>query len=411
MAAAPARNELSDAYPNPSNAVARTGMGKLWDYLTGLFGTDGTAATARAGISVYSQAESAAAFTHQNLATNPNFLFDQINEGALYTITGGGADVQTLDGWSGSAPVAPGVFKVRRVTDPDNAAMKAMEITCTTIDAAIAAADAYYLHTAIEGQDAAALQAGTATAQGINVQIAFKSSVTGVYGVSVSNSATNRSYVGIFTVTDALEHTYNVALTLDTGGTWLYDTGVGIRARICLAAGSNFQAVAGSWAAANNLTTSAQTNFMSNVANIAYLKRFQITPSLAVVPFSPPDWVRELAKVQRQYAKTFNPGVAVAQNSGSTLGAFCISHPIAAAVTSAATWRYAQPMRIIPAITSYNPSAGNALFRNVTGGADSGAASAVEIGTDSTNISNAGAAGDAANSRCIVHLTANARMA
>lgn len=34
----PARNEISDNYPNPSNAVARTGFGKLWD---ALFGTDG----------------------------------------------------------------------------------------------------------------------------------------------------------------------------------------------------------------------------------------------------------------------------------------------------------------------------------------------------------------------------------
>ena len=31
MAAPPARTEVSDSYPNPSNAVARTGFGKLWE--------------------------------------------------------------------------------------------------------------------------------------------------------------------------------------------------------------------------------------------------------------------------------------------------------------------------------------------------------------------------------------------
>lgn len=38
MPAGPARNEISDTYPNPDNATARTGFGKLWDCL---FGTGG----------------------------------------------------------------------------------------------------------------------------------------------------------------------------------------------------------------------------------------------------------------------------------------------------------------------------------------------------------------------------------
>jgi microcystin-dependent protein len=39
-AAAPARNEIS-ATPSPTNAIARVGFGKLWDFCTGLFGTTG----------------------------------------------------------------------------------------------------------------------------------------------------------------------------------------------------------------------------------------------------------------------------------------------------------------------------------------------------------------------------------
>lgn len=41
MTAPPARTEISDAYPNPTNAVARTGFGKLWDFMTGLNGSTG----------------------------------------------------------------------------------------------------------------------------------------------------------------------------------------------------------------------------------------------------------------------------------------------------------------------------------------------------------------------------------
>lgn len=52
MASPPAKNELSDTYPNPSNAVMRAGMGKLWDYATGLLGLTGDAAEARTALGV-----------------------------------------------------------------------------------------------------------------------------------------------------------------------------------------------------------------------------------------------------------------------------------------------------------------------------------------------------------------------
>jgi len=37
----PARTELADTYPAPSNALARTGFGKLWDFVTSLLGATG----------------------------------------------------------------------------------------------------------------------------------------------------------------------------------------------------------------------------------------------------------------------------------------------------------------------------------------------------------------------------------
>jgi len=52
MAAPPNRNEISDTYPNPTDAVARAGFGKLWDYVTGLLGATGNAVEARAALGV-----------------------------------------------------------------------------------------------------------------------------------------------------------------------------------------------------------------------------------------------------------------------------------------------------------------------------------------------------------------------
>ena len=42
----PAKTEISDTYPNPSNAVARVGFASLWDYVTGLLGLTGNPAEA-----------------------------------------------------------------------------------------------------------------------------------------------------------------------------------------------------------------------------------------------------------------------------------------------------------------------------------------------------------------------------
>jgi hypothetical protein len=50
MATPPARTELADTYPNPSNSTFRTGIGKLYDYVSALLGATGNAADARAAL-------------------------------------------------------------------------------------------------------------------------------------------------------------------------------------------------------------------------------------------------------------------------------------------------------------------------------------------------------------------------
>lgn len=50
MPAPPLRTDISNTYPNPSNDTARSGFGKLWDYVTGLLGATGNAPEARAAL-------------------------------------------------------------------------------------------------------------------------------------------------------------------------------------------------------------------------------------------------------------------------------------------------------------------------------------------------------------------------
>lgn len=304
-----------------------------------------------------------------NLLINPNWQIDQINEGALYTFAGGAGTANGPDGWSGLS-VGAGTFKVRTLADPDNAALKCLEITCTTADAAIAATDRYQIYTIIEGYDAAALMAGTASAQPITLQFKFKSNVTGVYGIAFQNGASNRRYIGTITVADTSEHEYSVTLTMDTSGTWLYTNGSGLAVILTLAAGSNFQATAGSWGAGAEQTTAAQCNFMSSTSNVAYLKRIQLIPGALVQAYKPADIQRELAKCQRYYEKTWPQGVAVGTADSLGLGAYT-QMTAATSIANMICWNHKVSKRAMPTYTYYSDVTGTVgKVRDGQAGAD-----------------------------------------
>jgi len=98
--AAPLKTALSDTYPNPSNAVMRTGMGALWDWATSLLGTTGDPSDARTALG-------AAATTvgiPQNLSLNVSAAGSALNV--------------SIKGMDGSDPSASNPVKVpfRNVT-------------------------------------------------------------------------------------------------------------------------------------------------------------------------------------------------------------------------------------------------------------------------------------------------------
>lgn len=341
--------------------------------------------------------------TQEPINTNPNWLLDQINEGALYTSVAGAA-VFGPDAWSmSSAGGAAGVFKCRRITDPDFASGKALEITCTTIDASIAAGDFYVLSTAVEGYDVADLRPGLASASKITVMFDMKFSVTGTYGVAIQNSAANRTYVG--TVTQNVANTREskaVTLTLDTTGTWIYTNGIGLQMFFCLEAGSTFQTTAGTWGAGNFFTTSAQAHFMSNVANIGYLGPVHIIPGGVALAYHKQDIDRELAKAQRQYEKSFDQGVAV--GSANVSGVISFVDP-----TTGGRFPVAfKSKRVAPNMTGYSHATGTAgKYRDDTSGADFDISFSV-IGTHGALASFA--THGAIDEICSFHFVANSRL-
>lgn len=96
MSAPPLKTELSDVYPNPSNAVFRTGIGKLWETLFGTSGVlgsagTGTAADARNGLAI------GPVISFRNLLINATGAVNQ--RGYVSGTATGAANTYTLDRW------------------------------------------------------------------------------------------------------------------------------------------------------------------------------------------------------------------------------------------------------------------------------------------------------------------------
>lgn len=86
MAAPPLKEDISAPYPAPSNATARAGFGKLWDYVTGLLGPTGDAIDARAALGFKRGADIASASTI-NLTTATGDIVDVTGTTAVTAIT------------------------------------------------------------------------------------------------------------------------------------------------------------------------------------------------------------------------------------------------------------------------------------------------------------------------------------
>jgi hypothetical protein len=157
--------------------------------------------------------------------------------------------------------------RVQSVTP--NGSKDRFRVTITAADASLAAGEYLTITQNIEGQEVADFQYGTAAALQSVLRFGFKGPA-GTYAARLGNSAANRSYVALFTITAPqanVDTEQTVIIAGDTTGTWLTDTGIGITLDIVLACGSTFQGAAG-WQAGNIMGTSGVSNGMGTVSAV-----------------------------------------------------------------------------------------------------------------------------------------------
>jgi hypothetical protein len=269
-----------------------------------------------------------------------------------------------------------GVVDIAKGVEAPTAAQAAMftqhcfDIAVTAADTSIMAGDLYGVQQRIEGINTSFLGFGQSGARPVTLSFWVKSSKTGMYHVALRNIAANRSYTTayIINVADTWEFK-SVTIPGDTSGTWLYTNTIGIIAIWTLAVGSNFMFTPNVWNATDVRAGSGQVNFMDAVGNHFRLALVQVEEGVGASSFEqlPQDVL--LHRCRRYYRKSFALGTAAAQSVGSTVGAaFALSHVAAAAFGTRV--EFDGSMRAAPIITTYNPSAANANWRDITLGGD-----------------------------------------
>lgn len=314
--------------------------------------------------------------TGSNIIQNGDMLIDQRNAGASLTVTSGGTPF-SADRWapifaaSTSGAGSPSIIQQNASAGLDLFSKSLLWTMSGTPSTTTPAALSLQLNQTIEGSDVDDLAFGTAAAKAVTISGWLKSSVASAnYGMTMGNSASNRVYAHMVTVTSAATWTFfSFVIPGDTTGTWLRGPGVvGARFKIAVAMGSTFWGTNDTWNASNIRSTSTQTQLTDTASATLEIAGIKMERGQVATPLISDPTEVSLTKYQRYYRKSFPLATAPAQSAG-VAGALSIQNPIALGQPGVYV-ALNPPMYSSPTVVTYNPSAANANWRDVTAGSD-----------------------------------------
>jgi hypothetical protein len=158
--------------------------------------------------------------------------------------------------------------------------------------------------------------------------------------------------------------------------------------------------------------TTGDTNFAAATNDELYITSVQLEPGSEATQYQLRPFEEELRLCRRYYWKSMPYATAAAQNSGVQNGAITY-RPAIAGISAANSQhvRFPTQMRAAPTITTFNPNAANANWRNFTDAGDSGAASVVgSTSQDGFTLANAQVATDALGEVIGIHASAESEL-
>ena len=192
-----------------------------------------------------------------------------------------------------------GKWKYQQVTESPDEFTKSIVLTSTSAYTPTSN-DHFFLEQLIEGYNVADLGYGTSSAKSITLSFWIKSSIgTGTYGGAISNSAGDRSYVWAVSVTGTGWQRVNVVIPGDTSGTWVKDTGIGLKVRFNLGNAGTWSATAGSWGAGNKTGTTSNVHLVATSAATLHLTGIQVEVGGTATDFEHKTFALDFLECQR----------------------------------------------------------------------------------------------------------------
>ena len=244
-------------------------------------------------------AQTSATRPFQNRIINGAMVIDQRNAGASVTPS----NTYTLDRWTAYSSQSS------KYTVQQNAGSVTPPVGFTnylgvTSSSAysITSSDIFIVRQYIEGYNIADLGFGTANAKTLTLSFWVRSSLTGTFGGSFTNSAENRAYP--FTYTISAANTWeqkSVTFAGDTSGTWLTTNGTGMEVIFGLGVGSTYSGTAGAWAGSAFYSATGATSVVGTNGATFYITGVQLEVGSTATSFDYLDYGRSLIQCQRYY--------------------------------------------------------------------------------------------------------------
>ena len=293
-------------------------------------------------------------FGFKNRIINGAMVIDQRNAGASVSATN--AELYTVDRFKCLQGIASSKFTVQQSSTVPTGFTKSL--VCTSSSAyTVLSSDYFLLRQAIEGFNVADLGWGAAGAQTVTLSFWVRSSLTGAFGGSLGNSASNRSYPFSYTINAA--NTWEqktITIAGDTTGTWETTTNGGIVVNWSIGMGSTYEGTVNTWAGAFYGAPTGAIDLVSTSGATLYITGVQLEKGSTATSFDYRPFGTELALCQRYYEKTLSQGTT--SSTGQTSGALIA---IAMSTTQmAAQWTFKQTKRTTPTLTlsSFNGTSG-----------------------------------------------------
>jgi hypothetical protein len=154
----------------------------------------------------------------------------------------------------------------------------------------------------IEGYNFADMGWGAAGASSVTLSFWVRSSLTGTFGGSFTNSSYNRSYPFTYTISSA--NTWeqkSVTIAGDTSGTWLTTNGIGVNVIFSMGMGTDQSGTAGAWAGANYQSATGAVSVVGTNGATWYITGVQLEKGSTATSFDYRPYGTELQLCQRYF--------------------------------------------------------------------------------------------------------------